>query len=117
MSTPAEFIAYLDSLGADARVEADRLLISPAGLLRDGDAEWIRANKAELMAWLTEPRCQGVCPGPETGRCAGCPSPTVEIQFGGGLIANQWCTNGIDRCATHWREKGGWEWIAVEKEK
>ena len=108
-----DFIAYLDNLGITIRAnEAGMLLVNPPSQLRPGDADFIRGHKPELLDLLAHKRCCKVCPGVEHEQCAGCPSPNIEIMFAGGLIAPQWCSGGIDECATHWRERGG-EWHKV----
>ena len=91
-----------------------KVLVMPPSKLRDGDADFIRAHKAELLDALGCKPCPGVCPGPTHELCAGCPSPTIEIMYGDGLIAPQWCADKPDACATHWRERGG-DWNEISK--
>lgn len=110
-----DFVTYVnEQLGAKIWAKGDALMILPKGKLRPGDADFIRSHKAELLDVLANKRCCGVCPGVEHELCAGCPSPNIEIQFAGGLIAPQWCSAQIDKCATHWRERGG-AWNEVER--
>ena len=52
LDSAVDFIDYLASLGVSIHVKGESLLISPPGRLRDGDADFIRDRKAELLEVL-----------------------------------------------------------------
>ena len=109
-----DFFAYLKSIGVGIRVRGDKILVHPARNLRDGDADFIRANRAEIIALLSDTGgpCPGVCPGATNEMCCGCPDPVIELMFPSGQIAPQLCSESMEADATHWRERGGkWERI------
>lgn len=109
------FLEYLRGIGVRAWSNGcGRLMVDPGSKLREGDADFIREHKAELLDALEAKRCPGVCPGASHEHCAGCPSPQIEIMFSGGLIASQWCVEKIEDYATHWRERGK-DWIEINK--
>ncbi len=52
LDSAVDFTDYLAILGVSIHVKGESLLISPPGRLRDGDADFIRANKSELLEVL-----------------------------------------------------------------
>lgn len=112
-----EFLAYCRTKGLLLQIRNDTLLVSPAAKLLPEDAAFIRANKPAIIVELRAVGCgcPGVCPGGTSELCCGAPDPVIELRFPNGEIAPQWCSDGMDAKATHWRRRGDTQWTKIER--
>ncbi len=101
----------------------NKLFASPPAMLTEADTVFIKANREAIVDAIIKatpvaaanhpPTCRGVCPGPMSNLCAGCPQE--EYRSADGLIYSAWCVAGRDvgkpvevreRSQSKWREIG-----------